>query len=245
MTGHRDTVSIDASYGLGEALVSGLVSADLYCVREGKIQQKQLGEKKQAIYANPQGGTLTVDVPPDKQQNQALTDEQIQSLAALGKRIEAHFGQPQDIEWCLQDEQWFIVQSRPITSLYPIPQFQDDRLHVLLSFGHKQMMTDPMSPFGLSVIRKLGSVGSKSWEGIYHNVGNRLYFDVTDFLYFPSIGKKLIGVYNEEDHRTGTALSQAIEKEAFLSVKQNQIQPSSVGYGVSVCVGESLFWVKC
>ena len=68
----------------------------------------------------------------------------------MGRKIEEHFGRPQDIEWCLVDDTFYIVQSRPITTLYPIPEANDQENHVYVSVGHQQMMTDPMKPLGLS-----------------------------------------------------------------------------------------------
>jgi phosphoenolpyruvate synthase/pyruvate phosphate dikinase len=67
ITGHRKTISIDASFGLGEALVSGLVSADLYQVRSGEIIKKQISKKEIAIYAVPEGGTITKNLPLEQQ----------------------------------------------------------------------------------------------------------------------------------------------------------------------------------
>lgn len=81
----------------------------------------------------------------------ALTDEQVVQLVRLGRRIEAHFGCPQDIEWCLADDAFQIVQSRPITTLFPIPEAGDQENHVYVSVGHGQMMTDPMKPLGHSM----------------------------------------------------------------------------------------------
>jgi hypothetical protein len=79
-------------------------------------------------------------------------------LERIGRKIEDHFGHPQDIEWCLADETFYIVQSRPITTLFPIPEAHDgvnnvrsdQENHVYISVGHQQMMTDPMKPLGLS-----------------------------------------------------------------------------------------------
>ncbi|UUZ86219.1 hypothetical protein LJK88_24095 [Paenibacillus sp. P26] len=122
VSGHRHTVSIDASFGLGEALVSGLVSADLYQVRSGQLLSKKIARKKLAIYSLPEGGTTTKELPGEMQERQALGDPQILELAALGERIERHYGSDQDIEWCYEQGRFYIVQSRPITSLYPVPQ---------------------------------------------------------------------------------------------------------------------------
>lgn len=150
MTSNRKLLSIDAGFGLGEALVSGLVSADGYKVRDGEIVEKRIATKTVAVYGRKEGGTETKPIDPDHQKTQTLTDQQILQLARIGRKIEAYFGQPQDIEWCLVNDTFYIVQSRPITTLYPIPEANDQENHVYISVGHQQMMTDPMKPLGLS-----------------------------------------------------------------------------------------------
>ena len=117
---------MEASFGLGEALVSGLVNADVYKVRDGEIVAKAVATKQLAIHASPAGGTQEAAIEPERQEQPALTDAQVVRLAQLGRRIEAHFGCPQDIEWCLVDDGFQIVQSRPITTLFPIPAVDDD-----------------------------------------------------------------------------------------------------------------------
>ncbi|MEW8987847.1 MAG: PEP/pyruvate-binding domain-containing protein, partial [Bacillus sp. (in: firmicutes)] len=141
ITSNRKVLSIDASFGLGEALVSGLVTADNYKVKNQEIVDKMIATKKLAIYAQKEGGTKSQEIKPDQQQIQTLTDQQILQLAMLGRQIEAYFGCPQDIEWCLVDDTFYIVQSRPITVLFPIPENSDKENHVYLSVGHQQMMT--------------------------------------------------------------------------------------------------------
>ena len=130
VTSNRRVVSVEAILGLGEALVSGSANPDTYHVRDGKIVTEP---------------TTTADPVP------ALTDEQVMRLAQLGRLIESHFGCPQDIEWCRVDDDFSFVQSRPITTLFPVPATKDDQNHVYVSVGHQQMMTDPMKPLGLSV----------------------------------------------------------------------------------------------
>ena len=118
VTSNRKVLSIDAGFGLGEALVSGLVNADIYKVRNGKVIDKKISTKKLAIYALKGGGTKEQEIEPERQDRQALTDEQIFDLELIGRKIEAHFGRPQDIEWCLADDTFYVVQSRPITTLF-------------------------------------------------------------------------------------------------------------------------------
>ena len=150
VTSNRKVASVEASFGLGEALVSGRVNADVYKVRDGEVVARALGAKQLAIYASPAGGTQELAIEPERQEQPALTDAQVVRLVQLGRRIEAHFGLPQDIEWCLVDDSFQIVQSRPITTLFPIPAAGDQENHVYVSVGHAQMMTDAMKPLGLS-----------------------------------------------------------------------------------------------
>src|ERR1700733_12078620 len=150
VTGNRKVATVDASFGLGEALVSGLVNPDVYQVRDGEVIAKAVAAKKRAIDASPAGGTREVAVDPQRQELPALTDAQVVRLVQLGRRIEVHFGRPQDIEWCLVDGDFPIVQSRPITTLFPIPESGDRENHIYISVGHQQMMTDPMKPLGVS-----------------------------------------------------------------------------------------------
>ncbi|MEY2554249.1 MAG: rifampicin phosphotransferase, partial [Ilumatobacteraceae bacterium] len=151
VTSNRKVASVEASFGLGEALVAGLVNADAYKVRDGEVVAKAVGTKQRAIVAVPGGGTQEQAINPTQQKQPALTDAQVVRLVQLGRRIEAHFGHPQDIEWCLLDDGFQIVQSRPITTLFPIPAARDQGNHVYVSVGHQQMMTDPMKPLGLSL----------------------------------------------------------------------------------------------
>ncbi|MCC5466288.1 phosphoenolpyruvate synthase [Pelosinus baikalensis] len=176
VNGNRTVVSIDASFGLGEALVSGLVSADLYKVKNDRIIYKKISQKKVAIYSLPEGGTITQELPAEQQELQALTDQQIIDLAALGKQIQQHYGTPQDIEFCMVKENFFIVQSRPITTLYPLPEIPEQPLRVLLSFGHVQMMPNAIKPLGRSVLRTAFP------PQVFVEAGSRIYIDLTDFL---------------------------------------------------------------
>src|SRR6267378_268228 len=112
VTGNRKVTAVEACFGLGEALVSGLVNADLYKVQDGDIVAKTVATKLLAIHASPEGGTMKQSIEPKRQEQPALTDAQVVRLAQLGRLIEAHFGHPQDIEWCLVGDDFQIVQSR-------------------------------------------------------------------------------------------------------------------------------------
>ena len=209
VSGNRKVASVEASFGLGEALVSGLVNADVYKVRDGEVVAKTIAAKKLAIYAAPSGGTQEQAIEPERQEQPALTDAQVVRLAQLGRRIEAHFGRPQDIEWCLVDDDFQIVQSRPITTLFPIPAASDRENHVYVSVGHGQMMTDAMKPLGLSLWQL--TAGRPMYEA-----GGRLFVDVTQGLASPASRASLLEVMGRGDPLIKDALQTILDRGDFI-----------------------------
>jgi rifampicin phosphotransferase len=209
VTSNRKITYVEASFGLGEALVSGLVNADAYKVSDGEVVAKTVATKQIAIYASPAGGTEELALEPERQEQPALTDAQIVQLAQLGRRIEAHFGHPQDIEWCLVDDGFQFVQSRPITTLFPIPEAGDRENHIYISVGHQQMMTDPMKPLGLSVWQ-LTTPRPMS------EAGGRLFVDVAGRLASPTIRAGLLEVIGRSDPLIGDALQTILERPGFI-----------------------------
>ncbi|MFD0886282.1 rifamycin-inactivating phosphotransferase, partial [Streptosporangium algeriense] len=176
VSANRTVVSIDAGFGLGEAFVSGLVNADNYRVRAGRIIDRKIATQTRELRALPSGGTEELPVEPARQTAQKLGDEQILLLERLGREIEAHFGRPQDIEWALYDGAFHVLQSRPITTLYPVPPAHDGKNHVYVSYGHRQMMTDAFAPLGLSFFSLLHDKLGRTAGTV---AGNRFYKDVS------------------------------------------------------------------
>ncbi|MBN6189090.1 phosphoenolpyruvate synthase [Aneurinibacillus sp. BA2021] len=220
ITSHRKLLSIDASFGLGEALVSGLVSADCYKVREGNIVDKRIATKKLAIYGRKEGGTETKQIDPDQQKTQTLTDQQILQLARIGRQIEAYFACPQDIEWCLIDDTFYIVQSRPITTLYPIPEANDQENRVYVSVGHQQMMTDPMKPLGLSFYLLITPAPMRK-------AGGRLFVDVTRMLASPVSRDTLLNTLGQSDPLIKDALMTIIERDFIKTLPNDNREPGT------------------
>jgi len=209
VTGNRKVATVDAGFGLGEALVSGLVNPDVFKVRHGEIVAKAIAVKQRAIHALPAGGTQEVAIDSQRQEQPALTDAQVVRLVQLGRRIEAHFGRPQDIEWCLVDDGFQIVQSRPITTLFPVPETGDQENHVYVSVGHQQMMTDPMKPLGLSMWQLTAMVPM-------HEAGGRLFVDATRRLASPASRAGLLDVIGRGDPLTRDALETVLDREDFV-----------------------------
>ncbi|HEV3231048.1 MAG TPA: rifamycin-inactivating phosphotransferase, partial [Candidatus Dormibacteraeota bacterium] len=209
VTSSRKVSSIDASFGLGQALVSGLVNADVYKVFDGRIIDKKISAKKLAVYASRDGGTKEHEIEPERQKAQALTDDQILQLARMGRTIEERFGCPQDIEWCLVDDDFQFVQSRPITTLFPIPVTDDGGNHVFVSVGHGQMMTDAMMPLGISM-----------WQLTalprMYEAGGRLFVDVTQRLVSPAGRASLLDVMGRGDPLIRDALETVLERDDFI-----------------------------
>jgi len=214
VTSNRNVLSIDASFGLGEALVSGLVNADNYKVRNSKVIDKKISAKKLSIYALKDGGTKEQEIDPERQNRQVLTDGQILQLERMGRTIEHHFDRPQDIEWCLADDTFYFVQSRPITTLYPIPEVNDQENHVYVSVGHQQMMTDAMKPLGLSFYLLITPAPMRK-------AGGRLFVDVTQMLASPNNRKALLGSMGQHDPLMKDALMTIIERGDFIKSLPN------------------------
>lgn len=178
VSGDRTLVTIEACRGTGEALVSG------------RIVPQQVRLRDESVVETSEG---------------PLTIELARELAIMGRRIEAHFGSPQDIEWCVADGAIAIVQSRPITTLFPIPPREDDRRHVYLSVGHQQMMTDAMKPLGLSVWQKLAARPM-------HEAGGQLFVDVTEQLATQESRAALLAMLNR-DPLIHSAVEQLVSRD--------------------------------
>ncbi len=209
VTSNRKVTCVEATFGLGEALVSGLVNPDVYKVRDGRVVSRAVGSKRLAIHALPVGGTQKEPIEPERQEQPALSDAQVVRLAQLGRQIEEHFGYPQDIEWCLVDDGFQIVQSRPITTLFPVPTASDRENHVYVSVGHQQMMTDPMKPLGLSL-----------WQLTalrpMYEAGGRLFVDVTEGLASPASRAGLLEVLGKSDPLIRDALQTVLDRGDFI-----------------------------
>lgn len=184
LSGNRTIATVEAVAGLGEALVAGHVNADRYQVRGDAVLSRTVGGEP------------------------VLGDAEVTALVKLGRRIEAHHGAPQDIEWCVSNDGIDIVQSRPITTLFPVPP-DDGENHVYLSVGHQQMMTDAFKPLGLSIwqlttLRPMAEAGS------------RLFVDVTRVLATPRGRASLLESFRKSDPLVPDALQALLDRGDFV-----------------------------
>ncbi|RLM62623.1 PEP/pyruvate-binding domain-containing protein [Halorubrum sp. Atlit-26R] len=189
-TNSRKIASVDATFGLGDTVVSGEVSADNARVNKetGEVLDYDVGEKATELHVAAESGTDATSTGAERRGRRVLSDSQLRTLVDFGTRIEALFGYPQDIEWALVDDEFVVLQSRPVTSLIGVPEPRptDGRLHVYLSVGHGQAMTDPMPPlaldfwtavYGDTINDMLGTDGA--WAA---RTTGRIYIDITPVL---------------------------------------------------------------
>ncbi|MCA9685159.1 MAG: hypothetical protein KC457_23450, partial [Myxococcales bacterium] len=233
--GKRGRIVIDASFGLGEALVSGQVNPDHYEVDQGidgEQVQRTVADKQIAILPLAGGGTERVELDDTRRHAPVLDDARILELAALGRRIEAHFGTPQDVEWCFEGDALFVVQSRPITTLFPLPEHAPPGLRVYLSFGHAQVMTDAMPRFALDVWRRVFPV-ARDQRGVSRAMriaGNRLFVDPSDLLRLPALATRLPKLLSIADREISAAVAAVAQRPEFAG----EPRPISLGRVVRI-----------
>ena len=188
ITENRRVASIEANYGLGESIVAGEVSADTIRVdrKRGTILSYDIGEKAVRVQSRDESGIERTTVSDDSRGLRALSPEQVHHLVERGEEIEELFGEPQDIEWAFHDGQLFVLQSRPITSLFPLisPGVDDGLLHVYMSFGHQQAMPEALPPLVVDFWRSFIDGGVErslppESGGLSAEAGNRVYVDLT------------------------------------------------------------------
>jgi phosphohistidine swiveling domain-containing protein len=154
LSGVRTEMVIEATLGLGEALVAGQVEPDRYRLEAatGRILERRLGAKLVSIRPREGGGTRVQQ--EDAADLPALPDVAVRELVRLGREVAATLGGPQDIEWAWARGQVYLLQSRPITSLFPLPEgMGPEPLEVMFSFGAVQGLMGPVTPLGQDAIR--------------------------------------------------------------------------------------------
>ncbi len=233
LTGKRRQAVIDANPGLGEAVVSGVTNPDHFVVNtaSSEIVERRPGDKRVVIQATAGGGTQRIEAS-DSSNEACLSDEQIRALAELGARVEGHYRAPQDIEWAIDASgQLWLLQARPITTLYPLPTNApdtDDVLRVYFSLNVFQGVFRPFTPMGMAAFRLFGSIvaslfdlpprDSLSGPNILVESGFRLFLDVTAALRTKVGRRLLIGAMGFGEARSGV-LFQQLTADPRLSLK--------------------------
>jgi phosphohistidine swiveling domain-containing protein len=200
LTGLLSESVIDATFGLGEALVSGQVEPDHFLVDSdsGAIHNLTLGAKETTTRSKTGGGVESVREKAFDRQT--LSDDQVRQLVAAGQLIQREYGLPQDIEWAFAGGELFLLQSRPITSLFPIPRVSLDSLIVWFSFGAVQGLVGPMTPLGQEAIqrvvlgmgKRLGAKINYEAQEVLEVAGERIWARISDLIRNP-LGNRIFG----------------------------------------------------
>jgi phosphohistidine swiveling domain-containing protein len=198
LTGLRSQMVIDATFGLGEALVSGLIEPDHYVVKgdTGEICEFRIGSKQLATRERLNGGVE--NITELHQEQSTLSEELIKELVKLGAEVQKEFGTPQDIEWAWTEGKLYLLQSRPITSLFPIPKESVDPLIIWFSFSSVQGISGPITPLGQDGILHVVAGGATMFGvklkpdqvDVFSPAGERIWVKISDVIRNP-IGNRI------------------------------------------------------
>jgi len=230
VNGRRDQMVVDAAWGLGEAVVSGLVTPD-HWVLDGTTGAVIEGHpaRKETMTARTAEGTVSLPVPAELADRPSVDVATLQGLVALGRRVAAHFGAPQDIEWAVEGGEIYLVQSRPITSLFPIPApapATEAGLRVYLCVHYIQGFPDPMTPLGISAFRTFAGGIGRLWgyplargehPAAFTVAAGRIYVDATSAIHHPKGRLFVLGVPGMVDRPMVEILKQVIKREPSLT----------------------------
>jgi rifampicin phosphotransferase len=227
VTSSRNETVIDASPGLGEAVVSGAVNPDHFVVNSvgRRIVARRLGDKRVMITGLPGGGTERRELV-DQSSEACLDDEQVLQLADLGQQVQRHYGAPQDTEWALDAVgRFWVTQARPITTLYPLPRMHQPGLRVLMCLSLAQGLTRPITPMGLASIRLIGTSVATAIKmpppqplagpPAMHAPGQRLFMDITSVLRSQLGRRAVIAIFGVMEARASAVLKTLAQRPEF------------------------------
>ncbi len=260
VSGRRRQAVIDASPGLGEAVVSGAVNPDHFVVdtETGEILERRLGDKRFEVRSLPGGGTRYVERPASADKA-CLTDDQVRALAALGNRVEAHYHSPQDTEWAIDAEgKLWLTQARPITTLFPLPAGAGPRdLRVYFCFSVAQGLYRPITPMGMSGFRVIASAAARRLLGIrvddplagpptFAEAGQRLFIDLTGVMR-GRVGRALMPRILDVMESRSAAMLRRLFDEPRLSVTRRspllfmrRVLRIAVWYGIPIQIMQAM-----
>jgi pyruvate,water dikinase len=197
VTGNRDEVVINASWGLGEAVVSSLVTPDTFTVRksDGNIESRQIGAKERMIQCTKDGRTVEMATPADQRDASALSDEQVAELLAVAHKIETHYGAPQDIEWAYAHGRLYVLQSRGITTLAPPSDAAEQVEYNRTMFV--ELFPEPLSPAFLSAIQPL--------------IHSMLDFTLETLGFAPPQGEEAVAIFHHQPYLSRNYIAAALK----------------------------------
>ncbi len=241
VNGRRDQMLLNASWGLGEAVVGGEVTPDQWIMDRtyASIIEERVA-KKEVMTVRREKGIEFVPVPDENKEQVTLNKKDVLRLLEFGNKVEAYFGSPQDIEWAYKDGAFFLVQTRPITSLYPLPKKvpgkEGLRIHVNMSIL-SQGMQEPFTPMGNSIYMRalLGPVQVfdkriKDEDDLWwcQTVGGRIFIDYTELLRDEKRWNKMIinDYFSDQEPLSARALLQWLEKnKTAITAEESKMVP--------------------
>jgi phosphohistidine swiveling domain-containing protein len=239
LTGHRGEMVIDASFGLGEAVVAGQVEPDHFVVDTAsfRVTARRLGGKAMAIVPKEGGGT---EHRPAGGARASLDDGEVIELSKLARRVAEHFGAPQDVEWARAGGRWYLLQSRPITSLYPLPagNAPDGPLRAFFNFNSFQGFPEPFTPLGAHALCMMTmSLKRDITAGPRHMqiAGGRLFQEVTTVARHPLLRRLTVAMLSNADPGAAQSLRRLIDAGRF---------GEPLGLGVGTWLRGARFWAK-
>ncbi|MGO1971831.1 MAG: PEP/pyruvate-binding domain-containing protein [Propionibacteriaceae bacterium] len=208
ITGTRDQTVVNAAWGSGAAVVDGSVAADQYVVDD-------------EVPSNPDG---------------CLTRDQLEELCRAGRRVQERSGQPEDLEWAIDaDDTLWLLQARPITTLFPLPETDAPPPRVYFEVGHMQGMLRPLTPMGMSLLMAtvavfMGSNEAQIRGGMFGTVdiAGRLFLDLTPSVRDKSIRKRLPESFEIYGPSAQAALERVLEDPRFAPVQGTIIRPGAI-----------------
>ncbi|HEX4249889.1 MAG TPA: PEP/pyruvate-binding domain-containing protein [Pseudonocardia sp.] len=240
VTGRRREAVVDASPGLGEAVVSGAVNPDHFVLGldGGPLRERRLGDKRIEILSVAGGGTVTRERPADAEPVACVTDGQLAELAALGRQVEDHYGSPQDCEWALDESATlWLTQARPITTLYPLPTYPGpagDGSAAYFNMTLAQGLVRPITPMGLAAFRLIGSgladlFGVPVADGLAgpsraRVAGQRLFVDITPALRHPLGHAAMFKMFGVMEARAAEVVAE-LGKDPRFAVRKQSVVP--------------------
>ncbi|MFW6030364.1 MAG: PEP/pyruvate-binding domain-containing protein [Halanaerobiales bacterium] len=232
VNGRRDQLLLNSSWGLGESIVCGDVRADQWIIDKDSfdIIEKDIGSKE--IMAVCKGdGTEYIVTPAAKRNQASLEEDEIIGLVKLAQKTEKHYGHPQDIEWAYHNGEFYLLQTRPITTLFPVSGIRDnnDGLRVYMNFMlNNQVMHEPLTPMGeetwkmaikSTILNKRYRKESVSW---LKSIAGRLFIDVTELSRFERCWGFLENNPTDMDPLTTKAMLQVFERNKAELKKQRK-----------------------
>lgn len=176
ITGKRDEMLVNASYGLGESVVSGKVTPDVYRISKNLdkklIIEQQLGEKQTKIISSENGLTIEKEVSETERAIFCLNESELFNLAKLGNLVEKHYNVPQDIEWAFCGKNLYLLQTRPVTVIKNSEDLEIENRKIskeeeIILEGWKEHIPDAPYPLEYTTIIRLSDVKNS----IYHELG--------------------------------------------------------------------------